>query len=310
MDEGRRRPAAAASAGKGAGNSESADCAPRASPAPEADVRALAEATERKLGRGMALGVPGLALAGAVVAYLLAGLGPALLALAGGALLGTIAFFWASIRTLSGDAPVAEDLAAVAVRRITSPMGFAERKRTALRALKDIELEHAIGKIDDRDYADLSRTYREQAKAAMRELDVEIDPLRGRAEELARNYLAKRGLVGTPEAATTPSTSPGQAAEASVATSGALNGPVLSAREGFDTMRSRPPAAPGSSRVPCGRCAASNEPDAVFCKACGTSLRQRACASCGTTNELDAAFCKKCGTALSPPPKDDADESA
>src|SRR5688572_9541172 len=75
------------------------------------------EHAERKLGRGVAIALPAATVVGALAVALFSSLGPAILILASGTLLGTIALFWASLRTLSGDAPLPEDMAAVAARR-------------------------------------------------------------------------------------------------------------------------------------------------------------------------------------------------
>ncbi len=225
------------------------------------------EASERAMARRVAQIVPVATLLGAGVMGTLTSLGPSILVLAGGALFATIAFFWASLRTLSGDAPLAEGFDQLTRRRIEAGDGAAERKRTALRALKDIELEHSIGKIDDADYTELSARYREQAKAILREMDAEILPRRDRAEQLARAYVAKRGITMEP-------------------------------RE--DPASSAPEDGPNTSepRRVCKGCLASNEPDAVYCKGCGARIVPRGCAGCATINEEDAAFCKRCGKSL------------
>src|SRR5262249_20912344 len=115
---------------------------------------------------------------------------------------------------------------------------LAEKKRRVLRALKDLEHEHEVGKIDDNDYAAIAARYREEAKALMREMDESIDPLREKAEELARKHLAAKGLEGGEK-------------------------PTLAVEDA--------PAKP--ARVSCPKCDASNEPDAAFCKKCGGPLR-------------------------------------
>jgi hypothetical protein len=173
-------------------------------------------------------------LASAVVVAIAVGIGPALLVLAFGALVGTIALLWASLRTLSGDAPLPSGLERAASQS-HGATAIAERKRRVLRALKDLESEHAIGKIDDADYDAISGLYREEAKSVMRELDEEVAPSRAAAEKLARDYVAQRGL-GT------------KVAESPV----------------------RPKKV--TERLFCGSCATSNEPDATFCKQCGSPM--------------------------------------
>jgi hypothetical protein len=197
-----------------------------------------ADEAERRLGRAVALGLPGLCLMGAVTVGVGGGLASALLVLASGALLGAIALLWASVRTLSGDAPLSTEMERLAARG-TAVDSLAERKRRVLRALKDLEGEHALGRIDDADYEVFVARYRDEAKAVMREMDTRVEPKREEAERIAREYLQKHGVV-----------SPG---EASV--------PVPDH------------VSPDASRVPCGGCGASNESDAAFCKGCGAPLK-------------------------------------
>jgi hypothetical protein len=206
---------------------------------------------ERTLGRVVGFALP---LATVVVALgvgVVTSIGPALLVLASGVLLGAIALFWSSLRTLSGDAPLPAGFSALAAQRRAAVDAADERKRTLLRALKDIEHEHAIGKLDDADYRELSESYREQAKAVMREIDERLRPLYERAERMAQSYLRQRGL-----------------AEDAPPPAGADAPPAAAPT---DASAASPPAAP-SSRTTCAACGASNEPDAAFCKKCGIPL--------------------------------------
>jgi ribosomal protein L40E len=249
------------------------------------DDRPVGDVSDRALGRAVAGGLPILVVGGALTVGLTVGIGPALLVLAGGAILGTISLLWASLRTLSGDAPLAESLMNFGTASLGAQIGMAERKREALRALKDLEFEHSVGKIDDADFSELVAHYRGEAKAILREMDGELEPYRGRAEELAHAYLAKRVMPEPSRPSPVPEPLPPK------------------------EVKPSPPTRAVSPRVECPKCSTSNEPDAAFCKKCGTALR-RACASCDTQNEPDAEFCKKCGSALSPPTKRDADVSA
>jgi hypothetical protein len=173
-------------------------------------------------------------------------------------LLSVIAFLWASLRTLSGDAPLDEGLVAVNVAtRAASSESPAERKRRVLRALKDLEHEHAIGKIDDADYAQISARYREEAKEILRAMDVEIEPLRARAEELARAHLAKKGLGDGP-------------ASSDAKSAKAAKDEMAEGDEAPSDAGSEEASAP--SRLDCPKCRTSNEADAAFCKKCGTPL--------------------------------------
>jgi hypothetical protein len=199
--------------------------------------------SERALARMFAFGLPMTGLLAAAIVAWVGGLAPAILVLAGTALAGTIAFFWASLRTLSGEAPLPEGVLAHSTwSRVPAP----ERKREALRALKDLELEHSIGKIDDADYQEMSTRYRATAKAILRELDTELAPQRERAEVLVKSYLEKRNV----KVATTGEAPP----------------------EEEEASEDAAPEKETSPRLTCEKCGVSNEPDAAFCKKCGGGL--------------------------------------
>jgi hypothetical protein len=106
-------------------------------------------------------------------------------------------------------------------------------KQSVLLALKDLETEHEAGKLSDADFAQLNAQYRGRARNVLRELDALLGPHRG----------AARALLKT-------------------------------AAEGGKTEAT---AAANSSKP---------------------EREQKAC-SCGTGNDPDAVFCKKCGTRLS-----------
>ena len=214
-------------------------------PAPEPDN----DEAERSLGRAVSIGLPLAALVGAVVVGAVAGVGSAMLVVAAGALLGTIGLLWASVRTLSGDAPLSMELEALAAQR-HGVDALGEEKRRVLRALKDLESEHAIGKIDDADYGAFVARYREQAKTVMRKMDLRVAPLRAEAERIARDYLAKQGLASEAVVAAKPDAPEDEGA-----------GPEEKAE-----------ASAGSDRLACPTCSTSNENDAKFCKKCGAVL--------------------------------------
>ncbi len=219
--------------------------APVKSKTAEQDEETEAAEAERKLGRTLAVGIPAVGIALAVVVGTVASVGPALLVLIASALLGAIALLWASLRTLGGDAPLAADMEALAVR-VEGTSELAARKRAVLRALKDIKHEHDIGKIDEADYRELEAKYRGEAKDILRELDTEVEPFREKAEALAKKHLAKAGLLDTPAAA-------GDVGVRELA-------PVAEAVDADGTRKA------------CPKCAVLNDPDAAFCKKCGTTM--------------------------------------
>jgi hypothetical protein len=223
-----------------------------------------AEESERRLGRGVALGLPAVAWLAAVGAGLLAGVGPALLVLAAGALLGAIALLWASVRTLSGDAPLAQELELSAARRGGGEL--AEEKRRVLRALKDLESEHALGKIDDADYQAVATRYREEAKSLMRQMDAEVAPLLDEAERVASEYLSRRHPKSA-TAASDPNAATAAAVDPESATADGAVDPKVATAGAVDARRA------------CPSCATSNEADAAFCKQCGAAMKAAPSAS-------------------------------
>jgi len=202
-----------------------------------ATTRVQDDDVERALGRTIALGLPAACILGAVALGVMASIGTALLALAAGALLGAIGLLWASVRTLSGDAPLTVGFDSLTAET-PAVDALVEEKRRLLRGLKDLENEHEIGKINDADYQLLLTRYRDEAKLVLRTMDGRVAPFREEAERLARDYLRKHGLASTEEA------KPGA-------------------------------PAPEVTRIACEGCGASNEPDAAFCKQCGSSLSKK-----------------------------------
>jgi hypothetical protein len=96
----------------------------------------------------------------ALVVGATAGLGPSLLVLAGGVLTGVVLLFWSSLGRLTGESPLSLEEAI----GLGAPSPEEERKRSILRALKDLEYERSVGKISEEDFAELSARYRADAK--------------------------------------------------------------------------------------------------------------------------------------------------
>src|SRR5579885_2311431 len=115
------------------------------------DANLKAQLDERRIARGVALGLP---LATVVLAFAVGtmlGVSMAVLVLAAGVMLGAIALFWASIRVLSGDAALPPELEALDMTA-HGVDALASRKKMLLLALKDLQGEHELGKLDDEDY--------------------------------------------------------------------------------------------------------------------------------------------------------------
>lgn len=175
-----------------------ATVAPRAEAAPRDDERE-SDDLERRLGRVLPRAMPVVVLVAAIAVGLAVDFGAALLVVAGGVLLGVVALLWASLRTLTGDAPITIDEALA----LGHPSAAVEQKRAILQALKDLEYERSVGKIDEADYQELSQRYRAEAKRLLRALDDDLGPMRARAEAYAAERLgtAKRPAAAAKERA-------------------------------------------------------------------------------------------------------------
>lgn len=206
---------------------------------------------EARLGRAVRVGLPALTVLSFVVTALAVNLATGILVLVAGTLLGTIALLWASLRLVTGDAPVAPELEALAASGHVVD-ALASRKTMLVRAIKDLDNEHALGKLEDEDHALIRATYRDELRDVLKQMDDALAPYRGEAEALAHAHLAKVGLAAKGE---------GDAA------ADATEAPELSATS---------PAVEAPARRACAACAVSNEPDARFCKGCGGTLATEA----------------------------------
>jgi ribosomal protein L40E len=119
-------------------------------------------------------------------------------------------------------------------------------KTLVLRSIKDLEFDHAMGKVSDKDFAEMSARLRARAAGLMRQLD-EGNTYR----EAIEAEIEKR--IGAPNKA--------RAADAGGRT---LSGPPS---DGAAQALSRPRAA-----GVCASCSTQNDRDAKFCKHCGSKL--------------------------------------
>ena len=189
---------------------------------------------------------------------------------------------WNSIRMLTGEMPVPEELAAAELRG-TVPR--AEKKRSILRALKDLENEHALGKIDDEDFKVVAGRYREEAKNLLRELDTEVAVYLPKAEALIQKHLKQKGLTQDPSpyreasraastetpAATESGTDVEKTAEAEDVTSPA---PIETVGDAVKAIFGDDFGTEKHGRVVCEKCQTRNDTDAKFCKSCGQTMKK------------------------------------
>jgi hypothetical protein len=223
--------------------------------------------------------------------------GPALvLWLAFVTLAGALLLFQESLRAvLDPDEPAPDAEGAAAARDALA--GLEARKRTALRALKDLEFEHSIHRLSDEDFAALRERYRAEARAAMEAMDKSLGAYLARAESMIER--AETGAEGLEDERAAgdaarssdrkPSAKPALAAVMDKLAESDLGpafarpgGPVAAEREAliaqvdaaFTEVLAKGPADAEreAARRACAACATSNEPDAVFCKKCGARV--------------------------------------
>lgn len=201
------------------------------------------ELDERRIARGLAIVLPVATVTTATLLGVWLGPAIAILVLAGGVFIGAISYFWASLRLLSGDLSLPPefeylDVAGHAVDALAS------RRTMLIRALKDLDNERDIGKLEKDDHEQLSATYRNELKDVLRQIDATLQPFRGAAESLAKQHLSRKvaATALTLEAAH----------EASA--------PLAAKIEASSQART------------CASCSASNDADAAFCKKCGKAI--------------------------------------
>ena len=136
-----------------------------------------------------------------------------LLIVAGGVLSGSIWLIWSSLHGLSSDAPLTLDEAL----SLGAPSAEEEQKRAVLRALKDLEYERAVGKINDADYTNLAQHYRNEAKRLLRAVDDDLGPERERAEQILAERLATLEAEGDDDDAVSSKRAGSQQASANAA---------------------------------------------------------------------------------------------
>lgn len=103
------------------------------------------------------------------------------LVLASSALLAALVALWSSLRAAFGGGP---QPALVGAADLPDRAALEDEKKALLRAIKDLEYEHAVGKISDEDHTRLDRAYRARAKEVLALLDRDVLPFRARAEAL------------------------------------------------------------------------------------------------------------------------------
>jgi hypothetical protein len=147
---------------------------------------------------------------------------------------------WRTLSPLTGrDEPLGPQMLGGRTR------GALEREKAlVLRSIKELEFDNAMGKMSEKDFAEMSARLRARAAGLMRQLDAG-SVYRGQIEK----EIAKRVKVGGP--------------------------PVPSGVEGQGAAPQQAQTVAGrafTARHVCAACNVTNEPDAKFCKNCGARM--------------------------------------
>ena len=170
---------------------------PKSEPSPQAKA-AQQQASERRslwLFVGLSFGVAAAVLVGLRLAVGVELDSPTLaLALACVVMIWALRAMWGIVVALSRPSVEAMIVEAELGAELSSRAELRDEKRRVLRAIKELEFDHAMGKLSDEDYEDVGNRYRLRAIEVMRALD--------ERDELHPQLLAHLSSIGVAEAQT------------------------------------------------------------------------------------------------------------
>lgn len=160
-------------------------------------------------------------------------------------------------------------------KQVTAAEALLAEREALLVALRDLDFDHAVGKITTEDYTPQRAQLAAQAVAVLKQMDaLGLSPATETVEAQIERAVASR------RAAAAPPTADAQM-EAAIA--------------------ARRQTAPAGGAV-CAHCHTPAGADDRFCAKCGRALpAAAACAQCGTRLQPNDRFCAKCGAAVAVP---------
>ena len=162
-----------------------------------------------------------------------------ILALGSSAFAGVILLMGLLIMTLRGHRRFAF------LEELPTEEAMAQEKRMVLAAIKEIEFDHAMNKLNEVDYSNLRDRYEAEALRVFKAIDDERAAWLKKAEALASRHLEDAGIALTEAPEGAPPAVPPQAEAES---------------EGAEQT--------------CSKCETRNDADAVFCKKCGEQIAE------------------------------------
>ena len=200
-----------------------------------------------------------------------------------------------------------------------SPAGrLAAQRDSLLTALRDLDFDHATGKIGDDDYSPQRAQLVAQGVAVLKQLDAlrpaTPEPALSAEDALERTIAARRrpasdGRRSSSEERAQPAPRAAHSAddllEAAVAArrTATAGRDVEASIESQVKARRKPASVPqpaaASGKVTCPNCGAPAQPGDRFCPKCGHTLAL-ACPECGRPVQPTDRFCAACGANLQP----------
>jgi len=141
-----------------------------------------------------------------------------------------------------------------------------EREKTlVLRSIKDLEFDHAMGKVSDKDFADMGARLRARAAGLIRQLDAGTSYRQAIEAEIEKRVGAPTVKVAA-DASTSSGSADSDARAAKARPAAEQVAPSTAALEQKDQK------AEEKRTKLCLSCCTPNDPDARFCKGCGYQL--------------------------------------
>jgi len=127
-----------------------------------------------------------------------------------------------------------------------------EREKTlVLRSIKDLEFDHAMGKVSDKDFSEMSARLRGRAAGLIRQLDSGTSYRQAIEAEIEKRIGSKPGPVSTGRT---------------------VSGPPVDGGPNMSRPATEEQPTEGKQTKICLSCCTQNDPDARFCKGCGYQL--------------------------------------
>ncbi len=149
-----------------------------------------------------------------------------------------------------------------------------KRKDFLYRAIRELNIDHNMGKLSAEDHKQLQAEYMTEASAVLDQLEHS-----GNGKQHITTLIEQAVLDIRQQRV---KSQPGSESSA-----------VAEVQPELD-----PVPIEDMEQISCDACGTDNEVDANFCIECGISLQQTVCDACGEDNKVHAKFCASCGEKL------------